>query len=113
MVDVVERGLHRCAHMITTLGLSPNCSGFRCRDAPAAIASITRSRKSIEHGLGTVSPGKRINAADSRILKSLGIPPFLRFYGAETALNLVLTIVLIGRVLTACSAAVLTAALPH
>jgi hypothetical protein len=49
---------YRCAHTITTLALSPNCSAVSRRDAPAAVASITRSRMSIEYGLGIVHPAK-------------------------------------------------------
>jgi hypothetical protein len=68
----------RRVQLMTELGLTSKRSAISRRDAPASTASIARSRKSFEYGLGIPSlPKKRESMPrDSLIYKPLGIPRF-------------------------------------
>jgi hypothetical protein len=62
---------YRCAQMITTPGLSPNYSAVSRRDDARGYSFNHRFTQVHRVRLGVVPPPKRINAADSRILKPL------------------------------------------
>ena len=66
----------RCAQSTSTLALSSYRSATSRHDAPASIASITRSSKSLEYGLGIDRPlGIESMPLDSFVDKPSGIFP--------------------------------------
>ena len=68
----------RWTHLTTELTLTRKCSAASCRDAPPSTASITRSRRSLEHDFGiyasTPSYGESM-LIDSLISNNFGISP--------------------------------------
>src|SRR5216683_1610942 len=63
----------RCTHLTAELALTANRSPAARREAPSATASITRSRKSSEHGLGIAHPPSAM-PQESLIQPGLRIP---------------------------------------
>jgi hypothetical protein len=86
---VIGKAVEKVEALISSLIVMSLAASYRSaasrRDAPASIASITRARKSWEHGLGIDCP-LRIEStpADSLIDKPLGI---LRFNSTERRSN--------------------------
>jgi hypothetical protein len=64
----------RCNHFTAELGLRLKLSAASRRDAPASIASITRSRKSSEYGFGIARVPQKNRCCQTRPSTALGNP---------------------------------------